>query len=79
MTAKEAAEALRDEIVRSARRRNAEHNDIPDKGQFESFMHVVEEIGLVTVRAAAAGMSQDLVGRALKYYAKCAEEQYARR
>lgn len=73
LDSKEQAEKLRDEIVRSARRRNAEHNDVPDRDQFEHLMAVLEGVGEVTIKAAAAGAPQSIVGRALKYYAKCFE------
>jgi hypothetical protein len=57
-------------VVESARRRNAEHKDVPDPAEFEKLMVVVEELGEVAQRAAAKDLAPMLVGRAMQFYAK---------
>lgn len=59
------------ELIAAARKRNEKERDIEDPAEFEDLVQVLEEIGVVAIKASEKGMKPVIVGRALQYYAKC--------
>lgn len=70
MNAKQNAEELRHEIISAARRRNAEHQDIKEQSEFEMFVGLLEDIGVLTERWAQQNVPPELGGRALQFYSR---------
>lgn len=59
------------------RKRNAEHQDVPDPAEFEVLVSLVEDIGALTERWAAAGVKPVMAGQALQYYSRAIGVQVA--
>lgn len=79
MTTIQSAAELHHQLVAAARRRNEREHDIPDPEEFERFVDVMEELGVVARNAEKKGYPPVLVGRSMQFYARGIAEVYGRK
>lgn len=63
----------------AARKRNEKERDIPDPAEFERFVDVMEELGVVARNAEKKGYDPILVGRAMQFYSRGIAEVYGKK